>query len=52
MRQEVGKSKERFPPSGRAGQPMTESRVDHEILAKRAGKRPEIAHRVAILEWL
>jgi len=31
---------------------MIESRVDHQILPKGTGKRPEIADGVALLEWL
>ena len=52
MRQEVCKSKERFPASGRMGQSVIESRVDDQILTKRAGNCPEIAYGVSILEGL
>ena len=52
MRQEVCKSKEGFPPSGRVGEPMIKPRVDHQILAKGAGNRPKVTDGVAILEWL
>ena len=31
---------------------MIESCVDHQILAKGAGNRPEITDGVALLEWL
>ena len=31
---------------------MIESCVDHQILAKGTGNRPEITDRVALLEWL
>jgi hypothetical protein len=31
---------------------MIESCVNHQILAKGTGKRPEIADGVAFLEWL
>jgi hypothetical protein len=52
MRQQVCESHERFQPSGRFGQSTIESRVDHQILAKGTGNRPEITDGVALLEWL
>src|SRR5260370_22117832 len=52
MRQQVCESHERFPPSGRFGQPTIESCVDHQILAKGSGNRPEITDGLALLEWL
>jgi len=52
MRQQVSESHERFPPGGRFGQSAIESCVNHQILAKGTGNRPEATDGVALLEWL
>jgi hypothetical protein len=52
MRQQVSEPHECFPPSGRFGQSTIESCVDHQVLAKSTGNRPQIADGVALLEWL